>query len=119
MKTDEQIAIDRYRDCITKCADFFSKIRDRITEEDELFNAADEAVTSVISDAVAPTGIRSGPPEVIGGIELTFLKYAAQETVYAQDAAADCRYCFAHNALVKREVWLKAALEVQVGKVKS
>lgn len=42
-----------------------------------------------------------------------FLEQAARETVWARQFSKDCRYIDAHDALMRRGVWLHAALLAQ------
>ena len=58
-----------------------------------------------------PKDIRkTKPAKTVSGC---FLKHAARETAWAARYAKDCDYISAHNALVRRGVWLTAALIVQ------
>jgi len=42
-----------------------------------------------------------------------FLEHAARETVWMREHGKNCDYAAAHNAQVRREVWLYAALLAQ------
>lgn len=56
--TDEQIAIERLRDCVAKCAVYLSRIQEDDEPSDKDFLAAHNACTEIISACVSPGGIQ-------------------------------------------------------------
>ena len=42
-----------------------------------------------------------------------FIEHAARETAWMREHSKQCEYASAHNASVRREVWLMAALIAQ------
>jgi hypothetical protein len=52
-------------------------------------------------------------PKLKGHWAQCFLEHAARETVWMREHAKQCEYQAAHDAGVRRQVWLHAALLAQ------